>query len=87
MASAPARKAFKKPPSSIIVFHQPEPSTPNPDPLWTAEQVRTRLCITLRTLYRLTKSRKLTYVKMGGILRFHPDDVERFVEKRTVRAA
>jgi excisionase family DNA binding protein len=80
------RKASRKPPSSVIVFHQPESST-TPEPLWTAEQVRTRLGVTLRTLYRFTKSRKLTYIKIGGILRFNPADVERFVEKRTVRAA
>jgi excisionase family DNA binding protein len=86
MASAPAGKASKKSPSSVIVFHQPESYT-GPEPLWTAEQVRTRLGVTLRTLYRLTKSRKLTHVKMGGILRFHSADVERFIEKRTVRAA
>jgi excisionase family DNA binding protein len=86
VAPTPARKASKKLPSSVIVFHQPEPTT-TPESLWTAAQVRTRLGITLRTLYRLTKSRKLTYIKLDGILRFNPADVERFVEKRTVKAA
>jgi excisionase family DNA binding protein len=84
---APARNTFKKSPSSVIVFHQPGSTVSIPEPLWTAEQVRIRLGITLRTLYRLTKSRKLTHIKMDGVLRFHPADVERFVEKRTVRAA
>jgi excisionase family DNA binding protein len=77
----------QKPHSSVIAFRAPESSTTNPEPLLTAEQVRTHLGITLRTLYRLTKSRKLTYIKMDGILRFNPADVERFVEKRTVKAA
>jgi len=83
----PARKISKKPLSPVIAFHSPQSDVVVPETLWTADQVKTRLNITLRTLYRLTKSRKLTYIKMDGILRFHPADVERFVEKRTVRAA
>jgi excisionase family DNA binding protein len=77
----------QKPRPSVIQFHSPESSTSKPEPLWTAEQTRARLGITLRTLYRLTKSRKITYIKMDGILRFNPADVERFIEKRTLRAA
>jgi len=54
--------------------------------LMTAEEVCDELRITLRTLYRYVKSRKLTCVKMDGRLLFERADVARFKEKRTIRA-
>src|ERR1700681_163021 len=56
-------------------------------PMLTAGQVTTHLGIGMRTLYRLTDSRKMTCCKLDGLLRFNPADVKRFVEKRAMRGS
>jgi excisionase family DNA binding protein len=45
------------------------------------------LNVSVRTVHRLTKARKLPYVKMDGLLQFRIEDVDRFIDKRLVRAA
>jgi excisionase family DNA binding protein len=54
--------------------------------MMTAEEARHELRITLPTLYRYTKSRKLAYIKSDGKLLFERADVLRFKEKREIRA-
>ena len=51
------------------------------------KEVCGELRVNKRTLYRYAKSRKLTYIKMDGRLLFERADVERFKEKRKLRAA
>ena len=55
-------------------------------PLLTAEQVTTHLGISLRTLYRLVNSNKLTTYKLDGALRFNPADIRLFLSRRALRA-
>lgn len=55
--------------------------------LWSSGQVADYLGKSRRTIYRLVASRKLTEIRLDGDLRFRVDDVERFLEKRTLRAA
>jgi excisionase family DNA binding protein len=55
-------------------------------PLLTAEQVINHLGISLRTLYRLVNSKKLTAYKFDGMLRFNPADITIFLSKRALRA-
>jgi excisionase family DNA binding protein len=54
--------------------------------LWNSLEVSDYLGVSTRTLYRYVKSRKLTAIKLDGDLRFRTEDVERFLEKRTLRA-
>jgi excisionase family DNA binding protein len=62
--------------------------TTNPyDAMLDAKQAAVRLGWSVRTLYRRTKSRKLTYIKDDGKLKFKQSDLDLFIERRTVRAA
>jgi len=56
-------------------------------PLLTAEQVAARLSVSLRTLYRILDRRQISYYKFNGCFRFDPAAVDRFLEKRLLRAA
>ena len=48
--------------------------------------VVSHLGVSLRTLYRLVNSKKLTAYKLDGMLRFNPADITIFLSKRALRA-
>jgi excisionase family DNA binding protein len=54
------------------------------DNLLTAEQVATLLGTTPRHVRRLVFERRITYRKLGRYVRFHPTDVEDYVERCSV---
>jgi excisionase family DNA binding protein len=54
------------------------------DKLLTAEQVADRLGTTPRHVRRLVFERRITYRKLGRYVRFHPDDVDDYVERCSV---
>jgi len=62
-------------PTEIIPAHE----------LMTTEEVLTKLRMSLATLYRNTKSRKLACIKRDGRLMFKHTDVERYDAKRYLR--
>jgi excisionase family DNA binding protein len=49
-------------------------------PLYTREAVATRLAVSKPTVDRLVKNGRLTCVRIGGAVRFHPDDVDGLIE-------
>jgi excisionase family DNA binding protein len=55
-------------------------------PLMTADQVKDHLGISLRTLYRIVNSGKLTAYKLDGMLRINPADSSIFLSMRALRA-
>jgi excisionase family DNA binding protein len=54
------------------------------DHLLTAEQVATLLGTTPRHVRRLVFERRITYRKLGRYVRFHPADVEDYIERCSV---
>jgi excisionase family DNA binding protein len=56
-------------------------------PLLTIKQVASYLNQSTRTVRRLVAQRKINCFKLDGELRFRFEDVERFLEKRYLRAA
>lgn len=54
--------------------------------LLTAAQVATRLAVSRRMVYDLVAGGRLPVVRIGGALRFDPNDIEAFVEACKVPA-
>jgi excisionase family DNA binding protein len=46
------------------------------DQLWTTPEVAKYLCISLKTVFELRKRRGLPYVKLGGAVRFVPQEIK-----------
>lgn len=57
----------------------PDPN-PQPRPLLNIEQVAARLGTSVRHVRRLVHERKIPYVKVGRLLRFDPDEIERWLD-------
>lgn len=49
----------------------------SPAPLITAKQVAVRLGISVRTVWRWVEDETLRAVRIGGVVRFQPDDIAR----------
>lgn len=49
--------------------------------LLTAAEVAELLRVSKNTVYRLARSNRLPWVRIGESVRFRPDDVEGFVER------
>jgi excisionase family DNA binding protein len=54
------------------------------DKLLTTEQVAEQLGTTPRHVRRLVFERRITYRKLGRYVRFHPDDVDDYIERCSV---
>ena len=70
----------------------PAPSIPLPESdgrtnLIAFERARRYLDVSRSTLLRYIYSRKLNAIKMDGGWRFHWSDIDRFVQRRTQKAA
>jgi excisionase family DNA binding protein len=53
------------------------------DKFYTVKALADRLAITPMTVYRMAKQGKLPATRIGGSIRFRPEDIEAFLE--TVR--
>lgn len=56
-------------------------------PLLTPADVAAKLRISERGVRRLTRSGALAAVRVGGLVRYKPEDLARFLEAETSRAA
>ena len=97
-AAAGVSKAHPKGKCNLAIFPSAKksvrtPLLPVPDPitglvpLLTIKQVASYLNQSTRTVHRLVARRKIDCFKLDGDLRFRLSDVERFLEKRLLRAA
>jgi excisionase family DNA binding protein len=69
---------------SIALAAQAGRSTPPPSPdLLDAGQAAERLHLSLPTVYRLAKGGELPAVRIGGAVRFEPNAVAAFVNRRS----
>jgi excisionase family DNA binding protein len=50
------------------------------------KQVSESLAISERTLERMVQQRKIAYVKVGKLVRFHPSTITQYIDKRTIKA-
>jgi excisionase family DNA binding protein len=55
--------------------------------LMNIEQVAERLGVSVRHMRRLIAERRIPYVKWGHLLRFDPDEVDRWIEECAVPAS
>ena len=55
--------------------------------LLTANEVARRLAVVPLTVYRLTKRGRLHPLRIGRLLRFRVDDVERFLHEESERGS
>ena len=55
--------------------------------LMNIEQVAIRLGVSVRHIRRLVAERRIPFVKWGHLLRFDPDEVDRWIEERVVPAS
>jgi len=67
--------------------HIAEPISIGPPSLLSTREAAKRIGVSTRTLYRMTDRRQIPFIKLDGVLRFEPKDVEHFIQRRTVRAA
>ena len=61
--------------------------TPHPRPkLWTETEAADYLSVEPQTLcaWRCTRRYNLPFIKVGRLIRYRPEDVEAFLESRTV---
>jgi len=49
--------------------------------------MRERLGVSVRHMRRLVAERRIPYVKWGHLLRFDPDEVDRWIEERAIAPA
>lgn len=54
--------------------------------LMNIEQVAERLGVSVRHIRRLIAERRIPYVKWGHLLRFDPDELDRWIEECAVPA-
>ena len=57
-------------------------SAGNPRPLLTIAEVADRLGVQVRHVRRLVAERRIPYIKWGHLIRFDPDDLERWLDDR-----
>ena len=57
----------------------PDPGLPVPAPLLKPEDAALILSISTRTLKRMIKRGDIAFVRVGGSLRFKPDDLVTFI--------
>ncbi len=55
--------------------------------LMNIEQVAERLGVSVRHMRRLVAERRIPFVKWGHLLRFDPDEVDRWIEECVVPAS
>lgn len=55
--------------------------------LLNVKQAAERLNVAEKTIYNQVckGTLKVTYVKIGKLIRFRPEDIEKFIERRTVK--
>jgi excisionase family DNA binding protein len=56
-----------------------------PPELWNIDQVAECLGAKRRFIYRITSERRIRFLKIGGELRFAPEDVAEFIERERSR--
>lgn len=61
-------------------------SAPSRPALLNIEQVAERLGVSVRHMRRLVAERRIPYVKWGHLLRFDPEDVDRWIDECAVPA-
>ena len=71
----------------IRASSKPQPELDGRINLANFDRVRSYLDVSRSTLLRHIYGRKITAIKIGGEWKFRWEDVERFVQKRTRRAA
>jgi excisionase family DNA binding protein len=74
-------------PVSILTLPQQRTSDCDRNNLLNFECVRVYLNVSRSTLLRYISDRKIEAIKMDGIWRFRWEEVERFVQRRTQKAA
>lgn len=55
------------------------------DPMMTVEEVRSRLRVSDSTIRRLVRENKLPAYRVGGQLRFKPDEVAAYIDAQRVQ--
>ncbi|MGD9662810.1 MAG: helix-turn-helix domain-containing protein [Porticoccaceae bacterium] len=77
---------FSEPKSSFLANSRKTILTQKNITLWTPEEVAQVLDVTVGTLqvWRTTKRYPLPYVKIGRNVRYRPEDVQAFIESRTI---
>ncbi len=53
--------------------------------LWTVERVAEYLGVASKTVRRLMEQGELTWVRVGGQIRFRPEDVQAFLRRNELR--
>lgn len=57
----------------------------NLESLLTAQDVAKLLNVEVQLVYRLKATKKIPFLKIGGIIRFRKADIEEWLEKSVVR--
>jgi len=53
--------------------------------LMTVEDVAKLLKVEKQLVYKLKCDKKIPFIKIGGVIRFRPSDIEEWLEKSVVR--
>jgi len=57
----------------------------NPPPLLDISQAAEQLNVTPRFIRRLIAQRRIDYLKIGKFIRFHPDDLNNWIEHQRIQ--
>ena len=63
-----------------------EPPTGNQYPLWDANQVAAFMNVSRSWVYQRVESGKIPHVRVGGLVRFEPEAVKKFIRHDRVSA-
>lgn len=55
-----------------------------PEELWDIDRLANYLGVGKRFVYRLTSEKRIRFVRIGGALRFRPEDVAAYLDAETV---
>jgi excisionase family DNA binding protein len=77
---------MRKNPTRVVQF-PPQPESDGRINLQTFERVRKFLNVSRSTLLRYIYDRRIEAIKMNGGWRFRWEDIDRFVDRRTQKAA
>jgi excisionase family DNA binding protein len=51
---------------------------------WTADELCNELKMKKSTLYQMTSGRRIPFIKMGGFLRFDPDEIGEWLNGKRI---
>jgi excisionase family DNA binding protein len=67
-------------PANNMIPEPPHGPTPQLENLWTTKQAAEFLHVSTKTIFVLRRKRGLPYIKLGGAVRFVPEEIRKYLD-------